>query len=1512
MPSQKRSRDVAEYFIETVRQRKKEEHERRKSRLFDGNDEEHDAQSSMAYSQAVLRKALLNCPTHECPPNIGRIFSIDTLNEGTIRRWCSSDVGLKNVQCSQCNAFMFSDECCNKKEVEKGEQHRFTLCCGDGFVDVPRCPQPLQAYADLLTQELANQLPALNALMAFVGINTFKAECPGKQYTYKILGHLDRVMCSNLLASPTFAGIYIYDSVSQVDMRESLQQNYQASDRFKREDISMVTDYLMDNNPFAVTLRLGAADQHIPIELLSGMLYTMKKPVSLGGEVAALYPGDGVSRPHFGVATLKGGSIADAQSILLRFDSESTCTQKIGYDHASYDALRFPVLFPHGVYGWHRAMKSKDATCLKRVSLRQYYSFMLQDRPHPTHLLLQGKRLLQEYIVDAGAKIEDSELNFQEHNQDQLRADKYSSIIAAQEADYTGTLGRQFSKPTVLNKSFRNSPAQKKAKYKDFMAAFIHHGGVDAFITMTANPNWPEVQAALQPGMSAEDRSDIVCRVFKLKLATLKQELINGILGQTASIGYVIEFQKRGLPHAHIAVAFTEQFKLRSGREIDLMVCAEIPDPKKHPILHSIVCKHHVHCCQHEPGNPASCMVDGCCKKHFPFESRELTILVDCSYPLYRRRNLHETEITKHGRNIRVTDGMIVPYNPALLLMLNCHCNIQACSQIFDYKYMFKYFTKGPELSIFYPHDTAKTSKQRAAYLDKKSGLHANDEINGYKIARFLGTSDCVWSIFGFELYFLSQSVLAMELHLPNDQDVFLRSNRLIGKPERTMLTAFFELNQFFGHEQLFLDPSHMIKDLLYEELPQYCTWNVASKMWTQRCKAVNRVMIGRVQKPGDSMPELFALRLLLQNVKGPKSFHDMLNGAATFVQAAGAIGLLSDEAECEHYMREVIDVEYPARCRYIFADLLMNVSVPNPVQLWETIHEFMCQDFRHKFKSAGSETCKKHALWCINECMTVHGRSLQNYGFLFSSYCRSPLLGESSSQSTQVICSELCDYNDSDRMQLNEKQLLFFEAVRRCSEDQEPQLFILQAPGGTGKTHTMNTLIKYLLHAKKKVAVTSSTGISATALIGGRTVHSALSAGITIPEVGEGFGISTQSKLAIEWRSVDVLIIDEVMCLHRNFVEAIAVTLQKNIFVDYPNRLAMGQFCGMTVVFTGDPRQQLPITPHASKGTIIASSLHCSDLFALFHQFELTDNVRIHHSITILHDDGSVQSLQQWILNVGDGKMQTNDLIVDDNHYVRIPRQFYCGDSLNTLIDQIYGSIDIDEVCNNAEFLSNRIILTPLYKDVRLINHIMLEKFQSIGVHMHVVKSHDTVTGRYGDVDAANAYSASRFPEHELKLFVGCPIMCLRAFNRQLNNGDRGIVQSISMYRLGIHMITGSCAGSIVHLPRTRFTPATASMKMEMTRLQFGVAVAFAITVSKSQSCGFQHVGIWLNDHLFAHGQLYLALSRIHVTSDGTYTLLFASRDNIMQDDRGVFARNIVYSELLQAYNINRAIDDE
>jgi Helitron helicase-like domain at N-terminus len=41
----------------------------------------------------------------------------------------------------------------------------------------------------------------------------------------------------------------------------------------------------------------------------------------------------------------------------------------------------------------------------------------------------------------------------------------------------------------------------------------------DLFITMTANPKWPEVLDALLPGQTPSDRPNLVSRVFHQKKA---------------------------------------------------------------------------------------------------------------------------------------------------------------------------------------------------------------------------------------------------------------------------------------------------------------------------------------------------------------------------------------------------------------------------------------------------------------------------------------------------------------------------------------------------------------------------------------------------------------------------------------------------------------------------------------------------------------------------------------------------------------------------------------------------------------------------------------------------------------------------------------------------------------------------------------------------------------------------------------------------------------------------------
>ena len=123
--------------------------------------------------------------------------------------------------------------------------------------------------------------------------------------------------------------------------------------------------------------------------------------------------------------------------------------------------------------------------------------------------------------------------------------------------------------------------------YQDAMALVREFGFPGFFITMTANPSWPEVTANLREWETAADRPDLVARVFKLKLDELLRDLTErGVLGQATAHTYVIEFQKRGLPHAHILLIVRPANKPRTAAEIDAIVSAEIPNKVSQPELY--------------------------------------------------------------------------------------------------------------------------------------------------------------------------------------------------------------------------------------------------------------------------------------------------------------------------------------------------------------------------------------------------------------------------------------------------------------------------------------------------------------------------------------------------------------------------------------------------------------------------------------------------------------------------------------------------------------------------------------------------------------------------------------------------------------------------------------------------------------------------------------------------------------------------------------------------------------
>ena len=104
---------------------------------------------------------------------------------------------------------------------------------------------------------------------------------------------------------------------------------------------------------------------------------------------------------------------------------------------------------------------------------------------------------------------------------------------------------------TILHTSFIGEKRDRRQRYLDAMALVKKYGKPNIFLTMTCNLNWDEIISELEPGQTPQDRPDLIVRVFRAKLEDLKIQLFKKhMLGKVAAYVYVVEFQKRGLPHA--------------------------------------------------------------------------------------------------------------------------------------------------------------------------------------------------------------------------------------------------------------------------------------------------------------------------------------------------------------------------------------------------------------------------------------------------------------------------------------------------------------------------------------------------------------------------------------------------------------------------------------------------------------------------------------------------------------------------------------------------------------------------------------------------------------------------------------------------------------------------------------------------------------------------------------------------------------------------------------------------
>ena len=110
------------------------------------------------------------------------------------------------------------------------------------------------------------------------------------------------------------------------------------------------------------------------------------------------------------------------------------------------------------------------------------------------------------------------------------------------------------------------------------MALLRKYHKPDLFNTMACNPLWPEIKNNFTEGQAAQDHSDLVAWVLKLRKDMLLEDLVrNAVFGQVLAHLWVVEFQKRGIPHIHIPLILADDDRQKTTEKVDSIVKAELP-----------------------------------------------------------------------------------------------------------------------------------------------------------------------------------------------------------------------------------------------------------------------------------------------------------------------------------------------------------------------------------------------------------------------------------------------------------------------------------------------------------------------------------------------------------------------------------------------------------------------------------------------------------------------------------------------------------------------------------------------------------------------------------------------------------------------------------------------------------------------------------------------------------------------------------------------------------------------
>jgi hypothetical protein len=319
----------------------------------------------------------------------------------------------------------------------------------------------------------------------------------------------------------------------------------------------------LDEPPEEISLRFSQADGRI--RPLAGA-YNRET----GTEFSAILPG----------MLYGNGQMAQQFSVYMRAPTAGrTHLQTLTSMSEWCDPLCYPISFCTGLLGWTPGIPYRENTAdhltrrRAQVTMHEFYRYRMQVRDADNcireDIIHRCFRVFDQYMCTSWARIQNKDLQYHVQNQDvvQGRANQGLAsnedmmpegldLLSSQRRDLhmgpehvaSDDASEEMPEDYVrVPSSFVGGARNMIQRYYDVCAVMNRYGIPTLFVTFTANPQWQEVKDEMFPGQHSNDRSEMVDRVFKMKLEQLLRQLnTDGIFGNVVAHTHVIEFQIRG------------------------------------------------------------------------------------------------------------------------------------------------------------------------------------------------------------------------------------------------------------------------------------------------------------------------------------------------------------------------------------------------------------------------------------------------------------------------------------------------------------------------------------------------------------------------------------------------------------------------------------------------------------------------------------------------------------------------------------------------------------------------------------------------------------------------------------------------------------------------------------------------------------------------------------------------------------------------------------------------------